>query len=42
VSVAIPSGIAILIALVADLVILPAVIAAGTDFARRRVMWLPN
>ncbi|HEY8152549.1 MAG TPA: MMPL family transporter, partial [Myxococcota bacterium] len=36
------SGIAILIALVADLVILPAVIAAGTGFARRRVLWLPS
>ena len=36
------SGVAILVALVSDLVILPAVIAAGSDFARRRVLWLPN
>ena len=36
------SGVAILIALVADLVILPAVIAAGVDVARRRAAWIPG
>jgi predicted RND superfamily exporter protein len=36
------SGIAILIALVADLVILPAVIAAGVDLERRRAAWIAS
>ena len=36
------SGIAILIALVADLVILPAVIAAGVALERRRASWIPG
>ena len=35
-------GVAILIALVAGLVILPAVIAARVDLERRRAAWIPD